>query len=121
MRFPCSCPPLQHYRSLPRSERLALLRSLVTAFGVQASEVDAAAAAWQALRAQQAAGDARAWPGNVAAPGGEPLLKAAAQLAGAATSAFQRLIPALAQQPGGIRFLVDVRAELLQARARWRP
>lgn len=118
---------VQYYRRLDRQDRLALLRTLTASFGVQAEEVDAAAATWRALRQhQQAAGGgggvsgssagSSAGPGNVAAPGQEPLLKAAAQLAAAATPLYSRLFVPLSQQKGGIKFLADMRADLLQAR-----
>ena len=117
----------QYYRRLDSIDRVSLFRSLTASFGVQAAEVDAAAATWQALRAHQApplgatsasaaaaAAATAAGPGNVAAPGSEPLLKAAAALAAAATPRYARLFVPLSQQPGGIKFLVDMRADLLQ-------
>lgn len=116
---------MQYYRHLDSADRLALFHSLTASFGVQAGEVDAAAATWKALRAHQvasadgtvgasAAAAAAVPPGNVDAPGSEPLLKAAAALAAAATPRYARLFVPLSQQPGGIKFLVDMRADLLQ-------
>ena len=101
---------MQYYKQLDGVDRRALFHSLTTSFGTQAAEVDAAAAAWQQLRQrhQQA--------GAAGAAAAEPLLKAAAQLAGAATPLYSRLFVPMSQQPGGIKFLVDMRAELLQVR-----
>ncbi len=106
-------PPPQYFHRLDGIDRLALFHSLTASFGVQAAEVDAAAASWQALRAQHAQPPSGLASGT-AALGGEPLVKAAAALAAAATPRYARLFVPLSQQPGGIKFLVDVRADLLQ-------
>jgi hypothetical protein len=115
-----------HYRRLERPQQLPLFRSLASAFGVQAHEVDAAATAWQGLRAaQQVAvprvggdgGGAAEAAGMAAAPEQEQLLKAAAQLSAAASPLYGRLFVPLSQQPGGIQFLAGMRADLLQVGA----
>ncbi|KAI7836009.1 hypothetical protein COHA_010093 [Chlorella ohadii] len=105
---------IQYYRRLDGIDRLALFHNLTASFGVQAAEVDAAAASWQALRAQHAQPPSGLASDTVAL-GGEPLVKAAAALAAAATPRYARLFVPLSQQPGGIKFLVDMRADLLQA------
>lgn len=121
-------PGMQYYRQLDAPERLALFRGLTDGLGVQAAEVDAAAAAWQQLRQQQQqagsgapdadghhqehSGSSSSAPSSTAAP--DLLLKAAERLAGAATPLYARLFVPISQQPGGIKFLVDLRAELLQ-------
>jgi hypothetical protein len=101
---------MQYYKQLDSVDKRALFHSLTAGFGTQAAEVDAAAAAWQQLRQrhQQA--------GAAGAAAAEPLLKAAAQLAGAATPLYSRLFVPMSQQPGGIKFLVDMRAQLMQVR-----
>ncbi|KAL4451334.1 hypothetical protein ABPG77_009406 [Micractinium sp. CCAP 211/92] len=120
---------MQYYRQLDAPERLALFRGLTDGLGVQAAEVDAAAAAWQQLRQQQQqagsgapdadghhqehSGSNTSAPSSGAAP--DLLFKAAERLAGAATPLYARLFVPISQQPGGIKFLVDLRAELLQA------
>ena len=80
--------------------------------------MDAAAATWQQLRRHQgaAAAAAAAAPGNVSAPGQDPLHKAAAQLCEAASPLYARLFVPLSQQAGGIKLLVDMRADLLAVR-----
>ncbi|EFN50856.1 hypothetical protein CHLNCDRAFT_141775 [Chlorella variabilis] len=109
----------QCYHELGRPERLALFRSLTATFGIQAHELDTAVAAWQHLRQQQQQqAEQQKLGGEVgptAGPAPDQLFKAAAQLSAAATPLYTRLLSPLSQQPGGIKFLVDMRGELLQA------
>ena len=110
----------QCYHELGRPERLALFRSLTATFGIQAHELDTAVAAWQHLRQQQQQqAEQQKLGGEVgptAGPAPDQLFKAAAQLSAAATPLYTRLLSPLSQQLGGIKFLVDMRGELLQVR-----
>jgi hypothetical protein len=58
---------------------------------------------------------ARAAAADYPVPPLDPLAKAAERLAAAATPLYSRLWVPLSQQPGGIKFLSDMRADLLQA------
>ena len=93
---------LGHYRRLDWAGREELLGLMARDFGVQPAEVQAAVQAWSAAASR--AGGA----GTTAA------LHAARGLGQASQSLFSRLLVPLGQQPGGIKAVIDLRADLLR-------
>lgn len=93
---------LGHYRLLDWTGREELLGLMARDFGVQQAEVEAAIKAWAAA-AHRAGGASTA------------ALHAARGLGQASQSLFSRLLVPLGQQPGGIKAVIDLRADLLRA------
>eukprot|EP00887_Chlorella_sp_A99_P007327 scaffold2.g7327.t1 len=109
----------QVYLALDSPGRLQLLRNLTAGFGVQRRDVEAAVAAWQQLAPQQAVLAVADGAAPAAAPAAAAderaaqLGRAADRLANACQPLFSLLFVPISQQPAGIKFLVDLRADLL--------
>lgn len=120
----CECPflPLtsrEYYKRLDRPGQLALFHNLTRDFGVQRGEVEAAIAAWQQAAAAVAAGagsggGAGAGPGAAGEQAADALGRAAQRLAAASQPLYSRLFVPVSQQPAGIKFLADLRTDLLE-------
>ncbi|KAK9816452.1 hypothetical protein WJX72_000493 [[Myrmecia] bisecta] len=95
---------MQVYRHvLPPSEKLNFLQLLATQFGVQGEAVKSAVDKWQ-----QGEASAEDWDGEV-------MLRSADRLQQACQPLYSSLFTPISNQPGGIKFLLDLRADVLDA------